>query len=230
MKKVIVLGFPHGGTTILRSVIGHIEDVHDCVDEARVIPPLQEIKKFAVCKTPVAHDKFFEDEYKDYIKILIVRNPLYVFSSHINRVKTMYSQERQKEIIDQGFRQSFDVYTDVLEKFTKYRDTPRDDVYTIRYEDMFDNNYAKLREIFDSIGFEYDDTIFDNSRYENKQVSRARVPKTEPSMRDIVLYRTWQINQPFVSNNIPSNLSLTDEQKAVISSNETISKVYPNLS
>ena len=230
MKKVIVLGFPHGGTTILRSVIGHIDDVHDCVDETHMIPPLQETKKFAVCKAPVAHNKFFEDEYNDYIKILIVRNPLYVFSSHINRVKTMYPQERQKEIIDQGIRQSFDVYTDVLEKFTKYRDTPRDDVYTIRYEDMFDNNYAKLREIFDSIGFEYDDTIFDNSRYENKLVSRAKVPKTEPSMRDIVLYRTWQINQPLVSNNIPSNLSLTDEQKAVILKNETISKVYPNLS
>ena len=94
---------------------------------------------------------------------------------------------------------------------------------------MFEDNYKELRKIFDSIGFKYDDSIFDNSKYENKIVPGVKLSSTKPKNTEHGPYRTWQINQPFVSNNVPSKLDLTDKQKEVLLKNETISKVYPNL-
>ena len=39
----------------------------------------QQIKKYIMCKYPQAKVEFFEEKYKDYIKIFIMRNPLFVF-------------------------------------------------------------------------------------------------------------------------------------------------------
>ena len=36
-KKIIIFGFPHSGTTILRNIISHIENVYEIVDEVSKI-------------------------------------------------------------------------------------------------------------------------------------------------------------------------------------------------
>ena len=36
-KKVIIFGFPHCGTSIIKSIIGHIEDVYEIIDETHYI-------------------------------------------------------------------------------------------------------------------------------------------------------------------------------------------------
>ena len=81
MKKILICGFPHCGTTILKSIIGHCEDVLEIVDETMKINNKSSDKPFIICKWPFAKDVFFNKPYEDYIKIFIIRNPLYVFSS-----------------------------------------------------------------------------------------------------------------------------------------------------
>ena len=36
-QKILICGFPHCGTSILKSIIGHIEDVEEIYDEISVI-------------------------------------------------------------------------------------------------------------------------------------------------------------------------------------------------
>ena len=81
MKKILICGFPHCGTTILKSIIGHCEDVHEISNETMQINNLSTNKSFIICKWPHTQEVFFSNSYENYIKIFIIRNPIYVFSS-----------------------------------------------------------------------------------------------------------------------------------------------------
>jgi hypothetical protein len=84
---IIICGFPHSGTTILQSIIGHIDEVDIIFKETDYINPtiLNNNKhKFVLAKTPYLKDKIFTKKYENYIKIIIARNPCYVYSS-LNR-------------------------------------------------------------------------------------------------------------------------------------------------
>ena len=37
MNKIIIFGFPHCGTTILKSIIGHIDEVQEIIHECSYI-------------------------------------------------------------------------------------------------------------------------------------------------------------------------------------------------
>ena len=95
---------------------------------------------------------------------------------------------------------------------------------------MFENNYQLLKDIFNDIGFIYTDKIFNNTEFENKMVNKPiEIPKEEPKQNEHVLYRTYQINQPFVNMNDPSKIDLTEEQKCALQNNEFINELYPEI-
>ena len=84
-KKIIIFGFPHSGTTILRSILSHIENVYEIVDEVDKIDETNidyTNYNFVLCKWPyLINENYLLENYSDYIKIFIVRNPVYIFSS-----------------------------------------------------------------------------------------------------------------------------------------------------
>ena len=42
------------------------------------------------------------------------------------------------------------------------------DVYCIRYEEIFDHDFARLKDIFNKIGLEHTDRVFSNEEYSNR--------------------------------------------------------------
>ena len=119
-QKILVCGFPHCGTSILKSILGHIEEVEEIYGETVVINTNSN-KKFILCKYPFTYDKFFDEEYKDYIKIFIIRNPLFVFSSLNKRFEYKIPNCH-----------SFNVYINTLKKFIKYKNNTEKYIYTIK--------------------------------------------------------------------------------------------------
>ena len=221
-KKIIIFGYSHCGTTILKSIIGHIEEVEEIIHECNRISKYDyksTNKKYILCKFPQAKPEFFDIEYKDYIKIFIIRNPLFVFSS-INKRYSHYKLSKYHSI---------QKYIDIVKIFLKYKNHPEKDIYTIRYEDIFKNNYKELKKIFDDIGFQYDNSVFDNSKYTNKSHNDICLAKNKPLNRQHKLYRNWQINQPFVCQNDNSKIDLSDSQKEKIINNQYILQVYPDI-
>ena len=64
---------------------------------------------------------------------------------------------------------SINKYIDTIKEFNKFNKFKNiNNLFLIKYEDMFENNFNNLKCIFDKIGFRYNDTIFDNSKYINK--------------------------------------------------------------
>ena len=216
-QKILISGFPHCGTSILKSIIGHIEDVEEIYDETNVINKISN-KKFILCKFPLIQDDFFDKGYKDYIKIFIIRNPLFVFSSLNKRFDYKIPDNH-----------NFDSYIDTLTKFIKYKNNPEKYIYTIKYEDLFKNNYEELKKILNDIGFQYDDSIFDNSKYTNVILSNVKITEEKPQNNDHGNYRTWQINQPFISNNDISKIDLNEDFKEEIVNNPYVLQIYPDI-
>jgi hypothetical protein len=222
MKKIIIFGFSHCGTTILKSIIGHIDEVYEVIHETdrcdnfKNIPPS---KKYILHKFPQYNKRFLTDKYyNDYIKIFIIRNPIFVYSS-LNK-RTDYNLTEYH---------SLNKFIGVLKDFIYYRDNPIKNLYTIRYEDIFPNNYEEFKKILDDIGLKYNDSIFDNSRYVNYSHKGIGLINYKPSNRDHMQYRTWQINQPFISNNDISKIDLTEIQKQSIITDPNILELYPDI-
>lgn len=216
MKKIIIFGFPHCGTSILKSIIGHIDDVEEIINETTEIN-VQTSNKYILCKYPFTYDIFFSEKYSDYIKIFIIRNPIYVFSS-INKRFEYKIPDCHK----------IDKYINTIKKFIFHKDNPSKNMYTIRYEDLFDNNFQKLKYIFNSIGFNYTEQIFNNTEFNNQIITNVKLLENKPKNINHEEYRTWQINQPFISNNNLSSVILTEEQKKQLN-NSAIIEVYPNI-
>jgi len=231
MQKIMICGFPHCGTSILKSIIGHIEDVEETYKEMYVINN-ESKKKFILCKWPfvsggynttkdsVTKNNFFINNYYDnYIKIFIIRNPLFVFSSLNKR----YSYKIPSN-------HSIDIYIYTIKEFIKYTNEPKKNIYTIRYEDMFDNNFQVLKNLLNSIGIRHNDNIFKNENYTNIFDSDFTLKDKKPNNKDHMNYRTWQINEPFICNNDYSKIDLTETQKQQIINDENILAIYPDIS
>jgi hypothetical protein len=220
MSKIIVSGFPHCGTSILKCIIGHIDDVEEIIEETNKIEK-PTLKKFILCKCPFTNNIFFQDEfYESYIKIFIIRNPLFVFSSLNKRFS--YDLHENHQVND---------YIDTAKLFLKYSSKSYNNIFTIRYEDMFVNNYENLKKIFDKIGFVYTDDIFNNYNLKHLNQIYDGLPllKEKPLNMHHELYRTWQINQSFVNNNNIDEIYLTQEQKDILLNHPDILYLYPDI-
>lgn len=212
--KVIIFGFPHCGTSILKSIIGHCEDVHETINESLTCK--DDKYKFNLCKHPFFRDEFFSEKYDEYIKIFIIRNPVYVYSSINKRYNNKIPDDH-----------NIDKYIKVLKKFKETQCSER--VFKIRYEDFFENNFKNIKNILDKIGIKYTDEIFDNTKYTNYIINTKPPPTNKPKNTEHGLYRTWQINQPFVNFNSEENINLTSEQKQKITGSDIIKEVYPDI-
>lgn len=225
-KKIMIIGFPHCGTSILKSIIGHIEDVEEIFLETDKINRYS-TKKYILCKTPWVKPNFFGKEYKDYIKIFIIRNPLFVYSSINRRYNNNIPDKRGRGPLNTCL--DISNYIETLKYFIKFKNNISMDVYTIIYEDMFANNFQQLKDIFDSIGFQYNDNIFDNSCYKNSIGYNYNNLQNPPPATQHEKYRTYQINQKFKCYNDISNINLTKEQIEILTTNEIILTLYPEI-
>lgn len=162
-KKNFDMWFSTFGTSILKSVIGHIESVDEVVDECEYINR-ESNKEYILCKYPFTKEIFFSEKYSDYIKIFIIRNPLFIFSSLNKRFQ-----------YNIPYNHDISVYVDTVKMYKKHQGEPN--VYTIKYEEIFPNDYKNLKKILDSIGFVYDNDIFNNENYVNTIISGVPIKK-----------------------------------------------------
>lgn len=212
LRKIIVFGHPHCGTTILKSIIGHCQNAKDFPQEKVSIrdDQLSEHHRFTVIKFPYMIQPW---HYKDYLKVIILRNPLYVFSSLNKRFN--FSPVLHHQVPD---------YLNALKYFDRVV-LGNDNTYRITYENLFTNNHKKLKQIFDLIGLQYTDEIFDNSKFHNRCIGGST-----PEDRMHSKIREAQINKPFLNMNDPSKVCITQIQKDLFISNHKLIGKYFNLS
>ena len=86
-----------------------------------------------------------------------------------------------------------------------------------------------MKKILNDIGFQYDDSIFDNSKYTNVIVAGVKLVDKPPQNNDHNSYRTWQINKPFILNNDISKIDLNEDQIEKIVNNPYVLQIYHDI-
>ena len=229
VKKILVTGFPHSGTTILRAKIGECKNTYDCnyecVDPPNFYPAMQ--YDFYVWKHPFLDEPFRnntfaikpESKYADTIVIPIIRNPWHIFSSLHKRG----TQSNEFSIYDNRQGHSLPWYENTCEVIFDAFQKNYKDVYPIKYEEMFDNNFEKLRNIFDSIGLEYDTDIFEKKTKEFSHGDAMYVEDYNKNGKYDGGLRAWQINQPF--KNMNADVNLPDDFSQMLANSPSVQKL-----
>ena len=211
--KILICGFPHCGTSILKSVLGHTESIYEHPYETTKFPTLREAKgKHILIKFPFTYESFFKDT--SCIKIFIIRSPYYVFSSLNKRFNYNIPKNH-----------SIEQYEKTAKLFLEKSKDPK--TFCIKYEDLFSNDYAAIRNILNSLRIPYSENIFDNEDRDNKILSGIQYDKikTKPKNSCHGKYRTYQINQKFENMNDTSKIDLTDRQITTLGESSIIKQL-----
>jgi len=223
-KTVFIFGFHHSGTTILRTILGHIEGAKTFLPEADPTdqPDFAKDATLRVFKNPEVKEEYFSDAYRDIVRIFLVRDPLQVLSSCNRR----YRNDPQVA------RRTAENYLRMSSIFVRTRENPPPTLHHIRYEDMFQDGHKAIRDALDRHGIKHDDSIFQNQLRKNvshKGQTPAHTPRNRPKDTDHELLRLYQMNQPFQDNNDPSKVHLLQSQIDAIRSDPLLPLIYPDL-
>lgn len=213
MKKIIISGFSHTGTTVLRSIIGHIPGVYEVKTECKYITTeiekeaLEAGKKAILIKTT---EYTRAEDYEGYYRILLIRDPRYVFSSIFRRQGSFTEKQTFKE-----YKKRLNQWLNTLHSDTSIN---------FRYEDLFENDFEAIRNALRKIKIRYSKRIFDNSNFTNLTGQIEQVPEERPEETDHGKFRVWQINQPLKMMNDPEKINLPDRTLKAIEGSELIKK------
>jgi hypothetical protein len=239
-KKILVTGFPHTGTSILKSKIGECQNVYEYPYESPIVRNeflnFSEDKEFILVKYPMLPIeiranhlmKVTKDSiYQDYIIIFVTRNPWNVFTSIIksggNPLNGLPPNSGNPD-----YHSKWEEYEAAAIHFLNSKDKELyPNLYSIKYEDFFTNDFENLRNIFDEIGLKYDNEIFYNRsknyvHWEGKDFDKIKSEDVSYT-KDRFEYRTWQINQPF--QNMNKEVNIPDELDKILKESPIIKEL-----
>lgn len=206
---ILVTGFAHGATTITRKLVGNAEGVYDFTKEIDAIigvNPDQFIKiiantnyKSIVVKSPFTPTNILS--HTNFKIILVLRNPYDIYGSFRLRFKN-----EGHYTASYADRYGYNAYVNLCNKWLEVKRNPGKypNIFPIKYEEMFVDDYKKLKEMISWLGLKWNDNIINSVRVAGHQyINNKPVPVVgDPSIlkntgADNVPYRYWQINQPF---------------------------------
>lgn len=207
MNKILVIGFPHSGTTILRKLIGNSSNVYDVSRESFLTPNIDVKEDNIVIKLPHMNgvpDNFYMRSHIDYKIVMLIKNPYDVFGSLTKRYDTSIPK-----------RYNLNTWIKYSKYFYNLKKNIPSNIFMLRYEDMFENNYKKIKEIFKFLNLLYseEEIIFNNR---DCFIVDNNIPKKRPLPTEHGAFRTWQINQKFENRVGDSCKALPDNIKIEI--------------
>jgi hypothetical protein len=238
-NKILVTGFPHTGTSILKSKLGECSNLYEVPFETPFVRP-EDIhysgdKENILIKYPmlpidiraggIAYTRHPDSRYYEYTIIMVIRNPWNVYTGMVKAGSNPLNNLK----VDSG---SNDYYSKVeeyevsAELFMQAQNNNFSNIYAIRYEDFFPNNFEKLRELMDKLNLQYTEEIFTNRtkdyiHWPGKEYSNIK--DNEDYQSDRYAYRTWQINQPF--QNMNGDVNISDELSDILENSPIIKQL-----
>lgn len=236
-KKILITGFPHTGTSILKSKMGECSNVFEWPFESPIVNAdivnAAGEKEFILVKYPILPIEIRANHllhvisntiYKDYIIVFVIRNPWNVYTSIIksgcNPLNGLPPNSNNSD-----YHSKWEEYEVAAKYFLDSKNKELyPNLYSIKYEDFFTNNYEKLRKLFDNVGLKYSEEIFYNRskdyiHWQGKNYNQ--IDKENVSYeKDRFEYRTWQINQPF--QNMNGEVDISEELNQILSDSKII--------
>lgn len=217
--NIIVHGFPHCGTSILQKIIADCDVVAAYKDYGNnlregITVPQYFFKKYSKSKhfiTKWPHSFDLDDRHSEYLKIFILRNPLYVFSSLNER--NMNTTNTQQSQLD---KHSLEMYKKTLELYDSMIEDEKN--LKLLYRDLFVR--TGLERIEKALEIEFPENI------KNPQQTKLEF---RHQANEHFAYRMEQLSKPFQNMNVFSKLRLTEDQVSEIFECDLINKYFPEI-
>ena len=206
---ILVCGIPHGGTTIMRKLIGNINGVYDHsqeidaimqVNPSSFLDKIKDTEHEAIgVKSPFTPQNI--TSYKNFKIVFVLKNPYDVYGSYRKRfkVESHYTHAYASRYGIDSYVSLANIWLNIRHNNETYPN-----IYTIKYEEMFEDDYAKVKDLVAWLGFEWNNNIINSERvaghqnWNNKPVPQVDNPDVlKNTGADNVPLRYWQINQPF---------------------------------
>jgi len=233
MQRIIVSGFPHSGTTILRKLIGNHPAVYDySVKERRIYNdefiqtlPISPSHTHIVIKTP-----FYVPPTDPTIKyVYIIKNPLDVFGSLKLRFDPPIDAFGTLEDIQQTDEKkiSWKKWLVYAKQFIQFQQNTPKNVFIVEYKSLFPNKYAKIKEMIAWLNLKWDPCIIET---DNKQtiMHGAAAMQCEPTRNHHTDFRNWQNNQKFTDMSGKSRQSLSARAINIIQRHYLFKELFEN--
>jgi hypothetical protein len=234
--KILITGFPHTGTSILKSKFGECNNIFEYPYELDYLRDIELASKknneFALIKTPsipIEIKKYGlgalpNSIYKDYIIILVTRNPWNLFTSIYKSGEDPLKNDTYHLNPAHTFR--IEEYIISCKLFLDAAIGNYPNVYAIRYEDFFINNFEPIKKIMNDIGLKYNDDLFikrtkDYVGFHGYDINT--IDTTNLNYKNRAAIRTWQINQPF--ENMNSDVNIPDELSDILKNSNIIQEL-----
>jgi len=228
-NKILILGFPHCGTSILRAKMGDCLSAMETTNETdyicrglalnhpdhKIIIKSTDIETSPLIRGEINEENFLipphnNKIYHDYHSVLIIKNPYEVFGSLSRRFGA--SHVCNSDSIIHGFH----TYEKFAKVWLKYRDGNEPRYNCIKYEEMFENDFKCLKNLFSKIGLKYEKNVFENRKnyYSLQRISPTesedihkffKEKNKQPFDHQNEVYRTWQLHQKFKSFSDPDS-------------------------
>jgi len=230
VTTILITGFPHCGTSILRAKLGEANDTFDQEQEHRYTETSPPGTKFHIWKHPLVHPEFKNDLgwgnkknipfFKDTHIIPIIRNPYYAFSSLVTKryLNPFKTQDH-----------TFNDYIFTAEKWLQAKKENIDKVYPIKYEELFENNNQKLWDTVNKIGLEFPfDSFKDRTKTYKMNGKELRLDKSIDEFEGAE-YRIWQMNQEFKNMNTPEKFDIPERLEKLLDESDIVKELgYKN--
>lgn len=206
VRRILVTGFPHCGTSIVKCKLGECDNVHEHPFEAPAVTAgmveeaLAHGKDTVVIKHPVIPAELLNarmdpsktETYRDYAVVFLLRHPARVFASILRRftLQFVYQRARGHHVPD---------YERAAQLFLACRAQPRPQVLPIKYEELFEDGGARFLKLMAAAGLRHAPDILSRQLKPVHLIEPRvlQVPERRPACDQHGLYRTWQINQAF---------------------------------
>jgi len=187
--KILITGFHHSGTSILRKVIGNHPQVYDVLHEIKPKCLADMMSEdwghpSVVMKSPLLSDYLLDEIQKIQreIKVIcITRDPRETWAS----LKQRYTKG---QMTWDKFRRSWIECT-----INSMEITTGGHGLLVKYEDLF---YQGILDLFEWLDLEIIPGVLDTTK-RRIPIEAREIPSQEPSRETNALYRSWQINRPF---------------------------------
>lgn len=211
INKIMILGFPHSGTTVLRAKMGDCRNAMELLTEFNRIDSIfagnhRSLKVIGKTVTPTKHPlyksnfndrniivPYLNNKYCfDYKCVLMIKNPYQIFGSISKRFGGKIPE-------DKTF--SFEYYEKFANLWLKYHRKNEEQVTCIKYEDMFKNDFEILKNLFNKLGLDYSNEIFTRKKsdysIEGTAPGQASKLKNADPQQHPIFYRINQMNGEF---------------------------------
>ena len=117
-------------------------------------------------------------------------------------------------------------YLASAKKFLEARNENYPRIFTLKYEEFFDDNQQKIKDIFDSIGLIYTENVFQTKTKDYihwPNINYQDITEEPKEYDKWGRYRTWQINQPF--QNMNGEVNIPDELDKILKESPIIKEL-----